>query len=232
MVLIRPVLGEPRMAQATPATSGGANSGRMLAAAIKPLNGVLVRTTIQENSKPDHDRDQGAAAAGDQRVEQRLGDIRVGQHGQEVGDREMAQAEALDHRIGVGERAEQQHQDRIDDQKAEDRQQQRNPQASPHAPTRALIGATHDLGAPAPPVRSKRFPSPATVLFLDIAVACAASLVDRAGGRKDSRKSACRNGADSRSLGNSRRNRSFPNVPASPSHTHHATACLWGSPRP
>src|SRR5260370_16628996 len=52
MVLIRPVLGEPRMVHATPATSGGANSGRMLAAAIKPLNGVLVRTTIQENNSP------------------------------------------------------------------------------------------------------------------------------------------------------------------------------------
>src|SRR6195256_5730983 len=52
MVLIRPVLGDPRMAQATPATNGGANSGRMLAAAMKPLNGVLVRTTIQENNSP------------------------------------------------------------------------------------------------------------------------------------------------------------------------------------
>src|SRR6202163_4764963 len=52
MVLIRPVLGEPRMAQATPATNGGANNGRMLAAAMKPLNGVLVRTTIQENASP------------------------------------------------------------------------------------------------------------------------------------------------------------------------------------
>src|SRR6202020_1185797 len=52
MVLIRPVLGDPRMVHATPATSGGANSGRMLAAAIKPLNGVLVRTTIQENASP------------------------------------------------------------------------------------------------------------------------------------------------------------------------------------
>src|SRR5246127_1944446 len=51
-VLISPVLGEPRMLQATPATKGGANSGRMLAAAIKPLNGVLVRTTIQENASP------------------------------------------------------------------------------------------------------------------------------------------------------------------------------------
>src|SRR5260370_695738 len=52
MVLIRPVLGEPRMVHATPATSGGANSGRMLAAEIKPLNAVLVRTTIQENNSP------------------------------------------------------------------------------------------------------------------------------------------------------------------------------------
>src|ERR1700709_45770 len=52
MVLIRPVLGEPKMVEATPATSGGANSGSMLAAAINPLNGVLVRTTIQENPSP------------------------------------------------------------------------------------------------------------------------------------------------------------------------------------
>src|ERR1700694_4903907 len=40
------------MLQATPATSGGANKGRMLAAAINPLNGVLVRTAIQENASP------------------------------------------------------------------------------------------------------------------------------------------------------------------------------------
>jgi hypothetical protein len=40
------------MLQATPATSGGANKGRMLAAAINPLNGVLVRTTIQEKASP------------------------------------------------------------------------------------------------------------------------------------------------------------------------------------
>src|SRR5580692_8794142 len=52
MVLIRPVFGEPKMVQATPATSGGANSGSMLLAAMKPLNGVLVRTTIQENASP------------------------------------------------------------------------------------------------------------------------------------------------------------------------------------
>src|ERR1700692_1137450 len=52
MVLIRPVFGEPRMAHATPATRGGANSGRMLAAAMKPLNGGLGGTPIQENARP------------------------------------------------------------------------------------------------------------------------------------------------------------------------------------
>ena len=31
---------------------GGANSGNILAAAINPLNGVLVRTTIHENASP------------------------------------------------------------------------------------------------------------------------------------------------------------------------------------
>src|SRR5665213_4165215 len=52
MVLISPVLGEPRMVQATPATSGGANSGSTLVAAMNRLKGVLVRTTIQENASP------------------------------------------------------------------------------------------------------------------------------------------------------------------------------------
>src|ERR1700694_3039568 len=51
-VLIRPVLGEPSITQATPATSGGTNSGSMLTAAIKPLHGVLVRTTIHEKASP------------------------------------------------------------------------------------------------------------------------------------------------------------------------------------
>ena len=40
------------MLQATPATSGGTNSGIMLAPAMKPLNGVLVRTTIHEKARP------------------------------------------------------------------------------------------------------------------------------------------------------------------------------------
>src|SRR6476661_11195661 len=51
-VLISPVLGEPRITQATPATSGGTNSGSMLAAAMKRLHGVLVRTTTHEKVSP------------------------------------------------------------------------------------------------------------------------------------------------------------------------------------
>src|ERR1041384_2491006 len=52
MVLMRPDFGEPRIDQATPATSGGTNSGIRLAAAMDPLKGVLVRTTIHEKVSP------------------------------------------------------------------------------------------------------------------------------------------------------------------------------------
>src|SRR5215472_4415197 len=52
MVLMRPDFGEPRIDQATPATSGGTNSGIRLTAATKPRHGVLVRTTIQEKVSP------------------------------------------------------------------------------------------------------------------------------------------------------------------------------------
>src|ERR671936_1328240 len=52
IVLMRPDLGEPRIDQATPATSGGTNSGIRLTAATKPRHGVLVRTTIQEKVSP------------------------------------------------------------------------------------------------------------------------------------------------------------------------------------
>src|SRR6476646_7945410 len=48
----RPVFGEPRMAQATPATRGGTNKGSMPALAINPFHGVLVRTTTQANDRP------------------------------------------------------------------------------------------------------------------------------------------------------------------------------------
>src|SRR5437763_15107975 len=52
MVLMSPDFGEPRIDQATPATSGGTNSGIRLTAATKPRHGGLVRTTIQEKVSP------------------------------------------------------------------------------------------------------------------------------------------------------------------------------------
>jgi len=98
----------------------------------------------------DHHRDQRAAAAGNQRVDQCLGNIRVGKHHEEIGDRQMAETKTVDHRIGVGQRAQQQREQRINHQKAEDRQQQRDPGAGQHAPAHALAAAARNPGAPAP----------------------------------------------------------------------------------
>ncbi|WGR91122.1 hypothetical protein MTX20_21335 [Bradyrhizobium sp. ISRA435] len=114
------------------------------------MNGVLVRTTIQENKSPIATAMAVPPTAGDQRVEQRLSDIRVGEHGEEVGDRQVAEAEtdAVDHRIGVGKRAEQQHEDGIDDQEGQQRQQRRDPEAGERTATSALAGATLDFAAP------------------------------------------------------------------------------------
>ena len=43
-------------------------------------------------------------------------------------EREIEDAEAVHHRIGVGQRAEQQHRDRVDDQEGEEHQQAGRPQ--------------------------------------------------------------------------------------------------------
>ena len=50
--MISPVRGDPSITQATPATSGGTNSGSSPAVAITPLHGVFVRTTIQAKARP------------------------------------------------------------------------------------------------------------------------------------------------------------------------------------
>jgi hypothetical protein len=140
--------------------------------------------------QPDHDRDQGSTAAGDQRIEQRLGYVRIDQYGKEIGDRQMVQAKAVDHRIGVGQRTQQQCEHGIDHQKAEDRQQQRDPQASHDTPANVFPAAARDPGAPvfrcrpgAPACLSVQSVIPlslrAAFLFL-----LPPSLVDGAGGGK------------------------------------------------
>ena len=45
-------MGEPSSDHATPATSGGTKSGSMPAVAMRPLQGVLVRTTIHAKARP------------------------------------------------------------------------------------------------------------------------------------------------------------------------------------
>ena len=127
-MLSRPVLGEPRMPQATPATSGGTNSGIMLAPAMKPLKGVLVRTTIHEKASPITTARIGAAAAGGERIEEGEVDVLVAQHVEEMLDRRLEVAEPVDHRIGIAERAEHQHQQRVDHQEGQDEQQRADPQ--------------------------------------------------------------------------------------------------------
>src|ERR1051325_8789826 len=47
-----PLFGEASSDHATPATSGGTNSGSMPAVAMRVLQGVLVRTTIQAKARP------------------------------------------------------------------------------------------------------------------------------------------------------------------------------------
>ena len=60
----------------------------------------------------------------------------------------MAQAQAIDHRIGVGQRADQQGQYGIDDEEGQDREQKRDPDAGEPAPAPSLNAALRDLDAP------------------------------------------------------------------------------------
>ena len=126
-VLSRPVRGEARIDQATAATSGGTNSGSMLAAAMKPLQGVLVRTTTQEKVRPM----TTASAVPPPQAISELASARwtlgLAEDGDEVGEREVEDAEPVHHRIGVGERAQQQHGDGIDDEEGEDQEQRARP---------------------------------------------------------------------------------------------------------
>jgi len=120
MVLSRPDFGEPRIDQATPATSGGTNNGTRLAAPMKPFHGVLVRTTIHENASPDRDRERpcprcrrsasSPAHGGHWRCRARL---------TKLSSERIEHAEPVYHRVGVGERTQEQHRDRVEDKKCQ-----------------------------------------------------------------------------------------------------------------
>ena len=129
-MLSRPVRGEARIDQATAATSGGTNSGSMLAAAMKPLQGVLVRTTTQEKVRPM----TTASAVPPPQAISELASARwtlgLARTVTKFAERDVEDAEAIHHRIGVGERAQQQHGDGVDDEEGEDEQQRGRTRAS------------------------------------------------------------------------------------------------------
>jgi len=144
---------------------GAAMAGLSLMAA-----GVVHVAVGQTQINDVRDRNQRAAATGNHRIGESLRDVRVRQHGKEVRHRKAAERDAVHYRIGVSKRAQKQHQDRVDDEKAENRQQERNPQASPCALT--LTGATHDLAAPTH-LFVQRVPLAGDRLFIDLRSRCA-----------------------------------------------------------
>src|SRR5213078_2626754 len=70
----------------------------------------------------------------------------------------MGQTKTLDDRIGIGKGAQQQRKHRVDNQKAQDCQQQSNPQASHDAPASTLTAAVRDPGSANPAFLSLRSP--------------------------------------------------------------------------
>ncbi len=127
-------LGEARIAQATAATSGGTNSGSMLAAAMKPLHGVLVRTTIQEKPRPITTANAVPPPQAISELTSASVDVGIGEDGDEVRERHVEDAEPVHHRIGVGERAQQQHRDGVDDQEGRGSRAARRTRASGRPP--------------------------------------------------------------------------------------------------
>ena len=75
----------------------------------------------------DHDRQRGAAGAGNQQIDQRIVDIGIAENGDEVGEREIEHAEPIHHRIGVGERAKKQHGDGVEDEKSQQHEERARP---------------------------------------------------------------------------------------------------------
>ena len=100
----------------------------MLAAAMKPLaRRVGAHHDPGERQADDHG-ERGAAAAGDERIRQREMHVRVGEHGGEILERQIEHAEAVHHRIGVGERAKEQHRHGIEDEERQNEQEPGRPE--------------------------------------------------------------------------------------------------------
>ena len=120
--------GEARIDQATAATSGGTNSGSMLAAAMKRLQGVLVRTTTHEKVSPITTASAVPPAQAISELASARWTFGLPRTVMKLAKRQIEDAKAVDHRIGVGQRAEQQHGHRIGDQERQHDEQRAGPQ--------------------------------------------------------------------------------------------------------
>jgi hypothetical protein len=119
-VLISPDLGEPRMYQARRADEAFAR-------------GVGAHHDPGER-EPDRHRERSAAATGDQRVGEREVDVGIAEHGNEIAERQVEHAEPVDHRIGIGERAQKQHRDRVEhEERKHDHERDRPQPAGDHS---------------------------------------------------------------------------------------------------
>src|SRR5260221_2216103 len=67
-------------------------------------------------------------------------DVRIGEDGGEIVDRDVGGVETVDHRIDAGHRPEDQHEDRIEDEEGEDGEQQTRPQESDDVGPRRMPG--------------------------------------------------------------------------------------------
>ena len=126
-VLSSPVFGDARIDQATAATSGGTNSGSMLAAAMKPLQGVLVRTTTHEKVSPMTTASAVPPAQAISELASAACTLGLPSTVTKLAKRKVEDAKSVHHRIGVGERAQQQHRDRVGDQEGQEQQQPARP---------------------------------------------------------------------------------------------------------
>jgi hypothetical protein len=91
------------------------------------------------------DRDGSACSAHDERVDERQVHIRVRQHRGEVRKRQVARVDAVDDRVRVGQRAEQQRRDWVQDQEGEQHQEGAAPDPPPDAYMGRSLGRDRQL---------------------------------------------------------------------------------------
>jgi len=175
------------MVHATPATSGGANSAGCWPAAIKPLNGVLVRTTIQENASPITTAIKVPPPQAIRVLNSASATFGLARTARSWMIERWRRLKPSTTGLVSVSSAEQQSKERIDNQKAKDGQQQRNPQPAMTRRRMSSTAAAPDLDAPAHCPFIALFPQPAAPLLFVAAMHSKALVIARPAG--SSRKS-------------------------------------------